>query len=424
MPINFVLVGLNHKTTPVEIRERLAFSEERVIAALHVLKEKFGLLEAMILSTCNRVEVLAHSRNSNPDPIDLTKRFLYEYHALEPPLLEPHFYTFHREDAVRHLFRVASSLDSMVVGEAQILGQLKHAYSLSCEAGSSGKHLNALLHRSFSVAKRVRTETRICNSAVSISYVAVELARKIFGQLDGKSILLVGAGEMAELAARNLMKAGVANVAVANRTAERAADLAEKFGGRPVPFAELAREMLYTDIVVVSTGADSYVLDKPMMQRVIRDRKYSPLFVIDISVPRNVDPAVNSIENVFLYDIDDLKSVVEANLQERQKEAEFAEGIIQEEVQKFRRRASFHDSGALIAQLRGRVEEMCLEELQRYRNTLGEAEYKLLEKILEQTAHKIAHPLIMQIKRPPENAICRRGNIEMIKKAFRLDEEK
>ena len=420
--MSFVLLGLNHRTAPVSVREQLAFPDDVLVAAHRTLHKQFGLLEGMIVSTCNRVEVIGHCPGQG-NATERIKSFLYGYHALQPPLLENYFYSYVEQAVIQHVFRVTSSLDSMVVGESQILGQMKRAYSAARQAGTVGTSLNRLMHRAFFVAKRVRTETQISASAVSVSSVAVELARKIFGNLDGKSILLLGAGKMSELAAQNLLHSGISRTFVANRTLEKAEELALKLGGVPLPFAELNHYLARSDIVLVSTTSESFVLDRSRLQGVVRQRKYAPLFVIDISVPRNVDPQINEMENVFLYDIDDLRSVISTNLGERQREAEIAEEIVAEEVLNYLKRASSVEVGPLIRALRQRIEEICLLELEKSRDTLTSAEYTQLEKVMRRTARKIAHPFIMQIKYPGENPNLQFYSIETIKKIFQLDDE-
>jgi glutamyl-tRNA reductase len=416
------LIGVSHRTAPIEIRERLAFDETCLVPALHRLKEEYRFSEALILSTCNRVEILVRPPNGC-DAFNLAGHFLYTSHAVDPQVLDKYLYRLRGEDLVRHVFRTASSLDSMVVGESQILGQLKKAFEIACRAGASGPQLHSLMNRAFGVAKRVRTETRVCASAVSISYVAVELARKILGCLKDRSILLLGAGKMSELAASNLMRAGISQVFVANRTGERAEQLAARFNAKAVTLDDLQRCLVTADIALVSTGAGSFVLDRELLQQVIRERRYRPLFIIDIAVPRNVDPRVNEIGNVFLYDIDDLQSVIQANLQERKREAEIAEGLVSEEVGKFLQRQSSRNNGSLAGQLRSRVESICLEELEKHRQNLQPAEYERLERILINSAHKIAHPLIMQIKNADPDLREEKSRLDFIRKAFGLNEE-
>jgi glutamyl-tRNA reductase len=311
----------------------------------------------------------------------------------------------------------------MVVGEPQILGQMKRAYTVASGAGSSGLLLNSLMHRAFHVAKRVRTETKISNSAVSISYVAVELARKILGELSNRTILIVGAGKMSELAAKHLIKSGISSVLVTNRTPAKAEELAERFNGVALPFEGLLSHIVLADITIVSTAAEGYVLRKPEMQRVVRERRHRPLFLIDISVPRNVDPAINDIEEVFLYDIDDMQSVIQANLEERRKEAESAEAIIGQEVEDYVRRAATRNAGSLIGALRDRLEEICLAELEKNRNGLTPDEYERAERMLRTTAHRLAHPFILQLKNPDGNLNRYQHEVDLIKKVFQIEEE-
>ena len=421
--MDLVLVGLSHKTAPIEVRERIAFPEEHLQAALRRLQAESELSEGMIVSTCNRVEILAHGRKSHPQIVESVKNFLYSYHALSPPFLENYLYNHLRHDAVNHLFRVTSSLDSMVVGEPQILSQVKKAYTLACHAGSVGRHLNDLIPRAFFVAKKVRTSTRIGAAAVSISSVAIELARKIFGDLENKSILLLGAGKMSSLAAKSLLDSGIQQIYVANRTPERSRQMAAEFSGEAVPFEDLETYLIRADIALVSTGSDSFVLKKSDLEGIIKKRRYRPLFIIDISVPRNVEPTVNELENVFVYDVDDLQSVIDANIRQRQQEAEIAEEIVVEEVSNYIKQVSARSVGPLASTLRSRIEKMCLEELQQRRHQFTEEEYERMEKVLKKAAHKIAHPLITQLRDPDENPSHRLYKIELFKKMFRLDEE-
>lgn len=417
--MSLVLVGLNYKTAPLEIREQVAFSDRDLGGALRRLREDFGLEEGMIVSTCNRVEVIAGGGGAGADRV---KAFLYSYHGLGNPFLEGYLYSYWRKEVVRHVFRVASSLDSMVVGEPQILSQLKQAFSRAVDAGSVGPSLNRLLPRAFFVAKRVRRETRVGAAAVSVSSVAVELARKIFDDLAGKTVLVLGAGKMSELAVAHLVKNGASRVLVANRTFGRSAELAARIGGTPVAFEELESHLIHSDIVVVSTGASQYVLEKALLQTVIRERRYAPLFVIDISVPRNVDPAANEIENVFLYDIDDLQAVVHSNVEERQKEAGLAEEIVEQEVRSFVHRSATHNHADLIVAMRQRIEEICLKELERRRNSLNPEEFERLERTLRRAAARIAHPLIVQIKKPETDGTRREYYVELLRDVFDLEE--
>src|SRR5688500_4202911 len=301
--MSIVLVGLNHKTAPVEVRERLAFSDESLAESLRALVDGETVREGLIVSTCNRVEVLAASPGPNaPDAVGRLSDFLSRVRSVPVELFSGHLYTHADEAAVRHVFRVASSLDSMVVGEPQVLGQVRHAYSLAVEAGTAGRVLHKLVHHALRVAKRVRSETGIAGSAVSVSYTAVELGRKIFGSLKGATVLLVGAGEMAELAAQHLAGAGAARVLVTNRTYETAQRLAVTFGGEALEFAALEEALLQADIVICSTGARDFLITPEMAERARAARRNRPAFYIDISVPRNVDPAVAKLANLFVFD--------------------------------------------------------------------------------------------------------------------------
>lgn len=329
-----LLLGVNHKTTPVEIREKIALSGgyEEPLAAMKNIQ---GLREYYLLSTCNRVELLLVTEaESNVEEAVID--FLFGDRVPRDDCRQ-YLYMFYDKEAVHHLFMVAASLDSMVVGEAQILGQLKEAYRYAAHFGCTGPLLNKLLHKSFSVAKRVRTETAIGSSAVSISYAAVQLAKKIFGNLEGKNVLLVGAGEMAELAAEHLVGNGVGSVTVANRTLARAVGLAQCFKGKAVAMEELVAQLEHVDIIISSTGATEIILHKDEVKSVMRARMNRPLFFIDIAVPRDLDPRLNELDNVYLYDIDDLSNVVEINKSQRDQEAIVAARIVDEEALKFER---------------------------------------------------------------------------------------
>src|SRR5512140_2087957 len=317
--MNIVVVGLSHKTASVEVREQVAFAPNHMQRPVQDLLALPDITEAIIVSTCNRVEIYATSRDIAGGMARL-KRFLADYHNLPLETLEQHLYAHHGEAAIRHVFRVASSLDSMVVGEPQILGQIKTAYGFAAEYKSSGIILNRFLHKAFSVAKRVRTETKIASSAVSVACAAVDLAKKTFGDLSDKTVMLVGAGEMCELAAKHFLNSGARGVMVANRTFERAEKLAEEFGGKAVNFDELFDHLHKADIILSSTGATHFIIGAKDVDAVIRRRKNKPMFFIDIAVPRDIDPKVNDVPNVYLYTVDDLNDIVQSNLEQRGKE--------------------------------------------------------------------------------------------------------
>ncbi|HEX8097543.1 MAG TPA: glutamyl-tRNA reductase, partial [Pyrinomonadaceae bacterium] len=350
--MSILLVGLNHKTAPVEVRERLAFTEAACAESLRALVDGEVVREGLIVSTCNRVEVLtATGAEHESDGLSRITRFLSESRELPSEQFSKHLYAHADDAAVRHIFRVASSLDSMVVGEPQVLGQVRRAYSLALEVGTAGRVLNRLVHHALHVAKRVRTETGIAASAVSISYMAVELGRKIFNSLSGLTVLLLGAGEMAELSARHLSGAGASRILVCNRTRETAGRLAAEFRGEAVDFADLTKHLAAADIVICSTGAPQYVLTRQMARQALERRRNRPLFLIDISVPRNIDPGVGQLNNVFLFDIDDLEAVIASNIREREREAERAELIVDSEVMQFQQALRALDIGPALGAL-------------------------------------------------------------------------
>jgi glutamyl-tRNA reductase len=401
--MSIVLIGVNHKSAPVEVRERLAFTEEACSTGLRALVDGEVVREGLIISTCNRVEVLAETAASRLD--DTTERvtkFLNRSELLPPSFFETHVYRYTDDQAVRHLFRVTSSLDSMVIGEPQVLGQVRRAYSIALEAGTAGRILNRLVHYAFRVAKRVRTETGIAANAVSISYMAVELGRKIFNSLEGHTALLVGAGEMAELSARHLVNAGVSRVLLANRSEEPAERLARELGGDAVKFDELSNYLAEADIVICSTSADHYVITEEMVRQALSKRRNRPSFFIDISVPRNIDPKVGDIPNVFVFDIDDLESVITSNIREREREAERAELIVESEIMQFQQALRVLDIGPTIGALRNKLQDIAKVELTRQRNRLGPLtpeQERAVEALLVSTVNKISHPLLSHMRR-------------------------
>ncbi|HKU73227.1 MAG TPA: glutamyl-tRNA reductase [Pyrinomonadaceae bacterium] len=401
--MSILLVGVNHKTAPVEIRERLAFNDEACASGLRQLVDGEIVREGLIVSTCNRVEILGATSN---DQLEFSAgriaQFLDTSGSLPAGFLNAHLYSHTNEEAVRHLFRVASSLDSMVVGEPQVLGQVRHAYALGVEAGTVGRVLNRLVHHTFRVAKRVRSETGIAANAVSISYMAVELGKKIFGSLKGCSVLLIGAGEMAELSARHLVNSGAARVTIANRTEETARQLAAEFGAATVSLDQLDQVLPAADVIICSTGAPDYVVTEARTRKALARRRNRPTCFIDISVPRNVDPAVSNIPNVFVFDIDDLESVISSNIREREREAERAELIVQSEVMQFQQKLRLMDIGPTIGALRQNMQDVARAEMARQRKRLGpltKDQEEAIESLLMSTVNKISHPLISQMRR-------------------------
>ncbi|MDP3028043.1 MAG: glutamyl-tRNA reductase [Deltaproteobacteria bacterium] len=397
--MSIVLIGLNHETAPVEIRERLTFGGDRELP-FTLIRGILFVKEFIFLSTCNRVEVLMTTSDPANAEMEIKKVFT-ESNAIPLGDFERCLYIYHEEEAAKHLFRVAASLDSMVLGEPQILGQIKDAYRQATDQKTSGVILNRLLHKTFSVAKRVRTETGICSHAVSISFAAVELARKIFADLKGKRALLIGAGEMAELAAEHLISNGVAEIVVANRTLERAIDLAQKFKGRAVSLDEVYDQLSKVDIIISSTGAPGLVINYDNVKSVMRARKNRPLFLIDIAVPRDIDPRTNEIDNVYLYDIDDLKGIIELNKAERQKEALRAERIVEEEVIKFRYWLQALDITPIIVSLREKAEQLRLKECRKTLSNMGSLtpeQEKAVHVLTTSIVNKMLHDPITYLK--------------------------
>jgi len=402
--MSILLIGVNHKTAPVEIRERLAFNDEACATGLRQLVDGDIVREGLIVSTCNRVEILSATASDQLGfGAERITQFLDTSGHLPAGYLEAHLYHHTDEEAVRHVFRVASSLDSMVVGEPQVLGQVRHAYALGVEAGTVGRVLNRLVHHTFKVAKRVRSETGIAASAVSISYMAVELGKKIFDSLKGRAVLLIGAGEMAELSARHLVNAGASRVIIANRTEETARQMATEFGGTAVSLDQWGQVLHEADIVICSTGAPDYVVTAEQARKaLVRRRRNRPTCFIDISVPRNIDPAVSNIPNVFLFNIDDLESVISSNIREREREAERAELIVQSEVMQFQQKLRLMDIGPSIGALRQNMQDVARAELARQRKRLGvltQDQEAAIESLLMSTVNKISHPIISQMRR-------------------------
>jgi glutamyl-tRNA reductase len=419
-----ILVGLNHRTAPVELRERIAFPEEGLDRSMETLYNLSNLDEGLILSTCNRVEIYAATKDSEKG-VEEIKDFIAQQHHLHVSEFEDTLYVLQGEESVKHLFRVASSLDSMVVGEPQILGQIKGAYRVAHAAKTTGVLLNKLLHKAFSVAKRVRTETSIGNRAVSVSFVAVELAKKIFAHLEGRAVLIIGAGEMCELAAQHLVRAGAQKILVTNRSWDRAMELAERFQGEAFPFTELPHALLRADIIISSTGSPDVIVKKEEVSTILRQRKQKPLFFIDIAVPRDIDPQVNTIDNVYLYDIDDLQEVAEANMKDRQHEARKAEEIVTTEVEQFCRWYQSLELVPTIVSLQDKMEEMRKKELEKTLSALpkcSDKERRAMEALSEAIVKKILHGPISLLKKQDRNSEGE-SYVDVVKKLFRLDEE-
>jgi glutamyl-tRNA reductase len=401
LDMHIVVVGLSHKTAPVEIREKLAVPESRMGEALTRLCSYQGVREGILLSTCNRVEVYAVV-----DEIEAgygrIQEFLADAHlSLSSEQLTPHLYWHQGDRAISHLFRVAASLDSMIVGESQILGQIKDAFEAALTHKTTGIILNKVVKKAISVAKRVRTETKIAEMAVSVSYAAVELAKKIFADLSEKTVLLVGAGEMAKLAARHFIANGVRHVRVTTRSPQHALELANRFGGTAVAFEQFREDMASADIVLVSTGAAHYLVSEDDVHRSVRQRMNRPMFLIDISVPRNIDPAVRHVDNAFLFDIDDLKARVEQNRGGRLQEAEKAEQMVLDEVGIVRQWLQSLEVTPTIVALRTRVDDIKRAELDKTLGRLANLsvlERELVEALASSIVNKLIHNTMVTLK--------------------------
>lgn len=418
-----VIVGLNHRTAPVEVRERVAFDSSLLGETLQSLRALASVHEGAVLSTCNRVEVVAATSDREAAFAEV-KKFLVEREAATGESnVEDHLYAYSGSEAVRHLFRVASSLDSMVVGEPQILGQLKDHYLAAKEAGSVGTVLHRLFHRSFSVAKRVRTETGIAGRVVSVSSVAVELAKRIFDRLEDKTVMLIGAGKMGNSVCRHLQRSGVSSLMVTNRTFERAVEVAAEFRGNPIRFEEFSRYLKLADLVIGCAGAPDFLLQPETVEETLKERKQKAMFFIDLGDRRNFDPRINQIANVYLYDIDDLQAVASENLNGRTGEVLKADEIVDEEVEDFLRWLDSLEQVPTIVALRQRLEEIRQHELEKSLRTslkgLSEKERQAIEDMTAAMIGKILHVPISRLKKPDEGEEAL--YVEALKKLFGLE---
>jgi glutamyl-tRNA reductase len=417
-----VLIGLNHKTAPVHIRECIAFTSDQTAVALDTLRNLPVVSEAMLFSTCNRVEVLLVATETSA-AVNATKNFISRFNDIPVNTFADALYIHTGNEAVRHIFRVAASLDSMVVGEPQILGQIKEAYRLATTKNSSGVILNRLLHRTFFVAKRIRSETGIGGHAVSISYAAIELGKKIFGNLDGKKVVLIGAGEMAELAVEHLIRNRAADIQVANRTFQRAVELSERFRGSPIRIEELQATVAEVDIVISSTGSQEFILSRDDVKKIMRLRRNRPLFFIDIAVPRNIDPAINRLSNAYVYDIDDLKGIIAENIEDRQREAVKGERIVDEAVLRFNQWYVSLDVVPTIKALRQKLETIAEGEVKKtlQSGVINDDGRQAVERMTQALINKILHDPTEVLKRNG----CQGGRsmyLDIARKLFKLDD--
>ncbi|SFD61331.1 glutamyl-tRNA reductase [Fictibacillus sp. FJAT-27399] len=422
--MHILVVGLNYKTAPVEIREKVAFNPNEMDQALKALRERKSILECTIVSTCNRTEVYAVVDQIHTGRYYM-KSFLAEWFSIDTNELNPFLFIREEEIAVEHLFRVAAGLDSMVLGETQILGQVRDSFLLAQQEGTTGTIFNHLFKQAITLAKRSHSETEIGENAVSVSYAAVELAKKIFGGLEKKDILIVGAGKMGELTAKHLHSNGVASVHVVNRTFEKASELAGRFEGTAHPVEHLTSVLAHADIVITSTGSDSYVITKEMVQSVLKQRKGRPLFMVDIAVPRDLDPSLDELESVFLYDIDDLEGIVEANLAERKKEAEKIEIMIEEEIIGFHSWVNMLGVVPVITALREKalaVQAETMQSIERKMPQLTDREKKVLSKHTKSIVNQLLRDPIVRIKEQAGEPGADQA-LEFFTKIFALEEE-
>ncbi len=420
--MNFFVIGVNHRTAPVEVRERFAIPEARLPEVVQQLNNYPGIEEALVVSTCNRVEMFVRSTNGTCD----LRGFVRDYYKLDNPEYETHLFEHSGLDAVKHIFRVASSLDSMVVGESQILGQVKEAYAVARAVGAVDSQLDALMTRAFAVAKKVRNETAVATSSVSVASVAVELAQKIFGSLDGKAVYLVGAGKMCELAARHLIAHGAGKIYVGNRTFERSVALAKKFNGEAIPFEKLYETVDKADIVISSTGAPHHIFRKEHGEKFLKSRRNKPMFFIDIAVPRDIDPTLNELDGIFVYDIDDLQQVVSSHIGDRRREASRAEEIVEEEVVKFQQRLQTLDVVPTIVSLQEHLETVRQAEIDRLRGRLGDLtpeQEMAIESLTRGIINKIMHTPITTLKSAAKESEATTV-VELVRRIFNLRETK
>ena len=421
--MKIINIGMNHETAPVELRECLATDPENTVRALALMRDLECIKEGLFISTCNRVEALIATESAKEAEKSLIS-LMAKIGNMPPENFSSNLFMNEDREAVTHIFRVASSIDSMIVGEPQILGQIKEAYAEATRQKTSGVILNRLMHKAFHVAKRVRTETEICEAAVSISYAAIELAKKIFHVLEGKKVLLIGAGEMAELAAKHLMTQGVSSMAVANRTFERAVEVAGLFNARPVSFDEIGAQLLDVDIVVTSTASNEYVINYDQVKTSLRKRRNRPLFFIDIAVPRDVEPKINNLENVYVYDIDDLKGIIELNMAQRQQEAVKADRIVREEAGKFEKWLETLAVVPTIVSLRDKADSIIQAELKKSFSALCH-----LTPDQKETVHTLTRSIAEKIMNDPIVFLKKKAGretlntyLDVTRKLFKLDQ--
>ena len=424
MSLHLIVVGLNYRTAPVEVREKFALSEQDLPQALKALKRTMGILEGVIVATCNRTEIYAvvdrHTLCGH-----FIRSFMEQWFNVPRMEFNPYLFMYEDDQAIDHLFKVACGLDSMVIGETQILGQVKDAFLLAQQQGATGTLFNKLFKQAITVAKRAHSETSIGESAVSVSYAAVELGKRIFGRFDNKKVMILGAGKMSELTARHLSSNGAKEVWVVNRTFSRAVELADKFDGLAVPLDDAMERLQEADIIISSTGANRYMLDKDSVEKAMLKRKGKPMFLIDIAVPRDIDPAIAGLPNVYLYDIDDLEGIVETNIMKRKQEAALIESMIGEEREAYHQWYATLGVAPLIRGLQEKtasVHERTMESLLRKLPELDEHQIKVIGKLTKSMLNQVIHDPILKVK---EMSAEKRGEavMETFTELFGLEED-
>ncbi len=418
--MSLLAFGINHQTAPVAIRERVAFTPESLLPALQDLIERTAVNEAAILSTCNRTEVYCGLDESDTD---IVLNWLEEFHRLKRSELEPYIYRHPDQHAVRHMLRVASGLDSMVLGEPQILGQMKDAYQLASEAGTIGKTLSKLFQHTFSVAKQIRTDTAIGHSPVSVAFAAVSLAKQIFGELKDSTVLLIGAGETIELAARHLKDSGIGRIIIANRTVERAHALASELDGYAIALSEMPKHLAEADIVISSTASTLPILGKGSVESALKQRKHKPMFMVDIAVPRDIEPEVDELDDVYLYSVDDLQEIIDENLKSRQDAAHQAEEIIDTQVTHFMGWLRSLESISTIRSFREQAEGLRDETLARALAQLerGENPEQVMQELARLLTNKLTHTPSVQIRQASYDG--RMDVLDIVRELFELGNE-
>ena len=422
--LRVAVLGISHKTAPVEIRELFSFSKESLEVALQKLSEKPHIEECVIISTCNRIEIYAASDNIEAC-LETIKQFLSEFHDVPIETFSPHIYYSIGHMAVRHLFQVASSIDSMVVGEPQVLGQVKDSYKVAAAQGATGVILNRLFHTSFFVAKRIRTETGIGSHAVSISYIAVELAKRIFDDLSRRSVMLIGTGEMAEIAAQHLIRAGISDLFIASRNFENAVDLSQQLNGKSIKFDEVFYHLKDVDIVITATGSQDFIVKPRHVKEALKLRNNDPMFLIDIAVPRDIDPRIEDMSDIYLYDIDDLKNVSEENIKTRKESLEKAEEIVLEVEKSFQSWLGGLKAVPAIIDLKNRFDVIKDAELTRALEkleSLSEDDKYVVELMASRIIGKILHHPLTNLKKESSSSMGALY-VDSIKKLFELEKE-